>query len=144
MPLAQLNIARLRFPIDSPELESFVAQLADVNAAAENADGFIWRLRDADGPGSTSYRILGLDDVIVNLSVWRDLASLRAFVIGHDQHRGALQDRYTWFERADEPMTVCWYVPPGHVPTLEEAEDRLTRLRTNGPSDDVFPFTYRG
>ena len=144
MPLAQLNIARMRFPIDSPGMATFVSQLADVNAGAESADGFIWRLKDADGPGATSYRILGDDELIVNLSVWRDLAALRAFVIGHDQHRGALQDRYTWFERATEPMTVCWHVDDGHLPPLEEAEEMLLRLRAEGPTADVFPFTYRG
>ena len=51
MPLAQLNIARMRFPMDSPGMATFVSQLADVNAGAESADGFIWRLKDEDGPG---------------------------------------------------------------------------------------------
>jgi hypothetical protein len=144
MPLAQLNIARMRFPMDSTGMASFVSQLADVNAGAESADGFIWRLKDEDGPGATSYRILGDDMMIVNLSVWRDLASLRAFVIGHDQHRGALQDRHTWFERATEPMTVCWPVEEGHLPSLDEAERMLLLLRREGPSAVAFPFTYRG
>ncbi len=143
MPLAQLNIARPKYPIESPGMSRFVGQLADVNEAAESSDGFIWRLRD-DGPGSTSYRAFGDDDLIVNLSVWRDLDSLRAFVIGQAQHRGALQDRYEWFERATEPMTVCWFVEDGHLPSLQEAEARLVRLRDEGPSDEVFPFTYRG
>jgi hypothetical protein len=144
MPLAQLDIARMRFPIDASAMASVGSQLADVNAGAESADGFVWRLKDEDGPGSTSYRILDDDEMIVNLSVWRDLEALRAFVIGHDQHRGALQDRYSWFERATEPMTVCWHVDEGHLPPLEVAEEMLLRLRREGPSDEVFPFTYRG
>ena len=143
MPLAQLNIARTRYAVESPRMNSFLEQIADVNALAEAADGFIWRLRD-DGPGSTSYRMFGDSRLIVNLSVWRDLASLRAFVIGQDQHRQALQDRSRWFERATEPMTVCWYVEDGHQPSLEEAEAMLVRLRTHGESDDVFPFRHRG
>ena len=144
MPLAQLNIARLRFPITSPQLESFVAQLADVNAAAEAADGFVWRLKDEDGPGATGYRILEDDGLIVNLSVWRDLEALRAFVIGFAQHRDALRDRYDWFERAVEPMTVCWDVEDGHEPSVSEAEEMLLLLRAEGPGSRVFPFTYRG
>jgi heme-degrading monooxygenase HmoA len=143
VPLAQLNIGRVRFPIDSPEMASFVEQLADVNAAAEAADGFIWRLRD-DGPGSTSFRMFGDDRTMVNMSVWRDLESLRAFVIGQAQHRTALQDRHRWFERASEPMTVCWYVQEGHEPTLQEAESMLVRLREEGEQDGLFPFRYRG
>ncbi|HAN71658.1 MAG TPA: DUF3291 domain-containing protein [Actinobacteria bacterium] len=144
MPLAQLNIAEVRFPLTDPRMADFVSQLADVNAGAEAADGFIWRLRDDDGPGSTSYRIFDRDDLIVNLSVWRDLDALRAYVIGFAQHRDALRDRARWFERAQEPMTVCWPIPDGHVPTLAEAEERLGRLRCDGPSDDAFPFTHRG
>ena len=41
-------------------------------------------------------------------------------------------------------MTVCWHVDEGHLPPLEEAEEMLLRLRAEGPSDEVFPFTYRG
>lgn len=144
MPLAQLNIARLRAPIDSELLAPFVERLADVNAAAEAADGFIWRLKDDDGPGATGFRIFDDDELIVNLSVWRDLASLRAFVLAADTHRPVLQRRREWFHSAREPMTVCWSVAEGHRPDVAEAEGMLTRLRIEGPSDEVFPFTYRG
>lgn len=144
MPLAQLNIAQVRFPLDDPRMSGFVEQLAAVNAGAEASDGFIWRLKDDDGPGATSYRLLGREDLIVNLSVWRDLESLRAYVIGFGPHRDALRDRAQWFERATEPMTVCWDVPEGHLPSLAEAEACLLQLRTEGPSEDLFPFTHRG
>ena len=79
----------------------------------------------------------------MNLSVWRDLASLRAFVIGFAGHREALAARREWFDRADEPMTVCWYIEEGHLPSLEEAEVNLLRLRHGGPSAGLFAFTYR-
>lgn len=144
MPLAQLNIARTAYPLTSPEMASFVDQLAEVNAAAEAADGFVWRLKDDDGPGATGYRILDDDRLIVNLSVWRDLEALQSFVVGHEQHREALRNRHAWFERASEPMTVCWPVPDGHHPTVAEAEEMLLRLRAEGPSAEVFPFRYRG
>jgi hypothetical protein len=141
--LAQLNIATMLEPLDSRRMAAFVAQLADVNASAEAADGFVWRLKDEDGPGSTSYRLLDDDDIIVNLSVWRDLASLREFVLGQAGHRAVLARRREWFENASMPMTVCWYVPDEHIPTLEEAEAMLLRLRDEGPSEEIFPFSYR-
>lgn len=143
MNLAQLNVALIREPLDSPRMASFVEQLDAVNAAGEAAPGFVWRLKD-EGPGATSYRLLGDDRLIVNLTVWRDLESLRAFVIGHAGHRAALTRRHDWFERSTAPMTVCWPVPVGHEPTVAEAEAMLLRLRAEGPSHDVFPFTYRG
>lgn len=142
MALAQLNIATMTEPLDSPRMADFVARLAEVNAAAEQHDGFIWRLKD-DGPGSTSFRMFDDDMLIVNMSVWRDLESLRRFVIEHSGHRAALARRRDWFERASEAMTVCWRVPDDHQPSLDEAETMLLRLRTQGPGDDVFPFTYR-
>jgi hypothetical protein len=141
--LAQLNIATMLEPLDSERMVDFVSQLADINAAAERADGFVWRLKDEDGPGSTSYRLLDDDDVIVNLSVWRDLESLREFVLGQAGHRAALSRRREWFEKASMPMTVCWYVEDDHIPTLEEAETMLVRLRVEGASESLFPFSYR-
>lgn len=143
MHLAQLNIATMLEPLDSERMSAFVAQLAEVNAAAETADGFVWRLKDEDGPGSTSYRLLDDDDIIVNLSVWRDLASLREFVLGQSGHRAVLARRREWFEKASAPMTVCWLVEEEHQPTLGEAEEMLLRLRAQGPSDVLFPFSYR-
>ena len=145
MPLAQLNIGVMTAPLESTQMAQFVAQLAEVNAAAERFDGFIWRLKDEDGsgPGSTSYRMFDDDMTIVNMSVWRDLASLRAFVIEHSGHRVALSRRREWFERPTEAMTVCWFVADGHEPTLDEAGTMLLRLRSEGPGDALFPFTYR-
>ena len=143
MNLAQLNIATMLEPLDSERMADFVAQLADVNAAAEAADGFVWRLKDEDGPGATSYRLLDDDNIIVNLSVWRDLASLREFVLGQAGHRAALSRRREWFEKASSPTTVCWYVSDDHLPTLDEAEAMLLRLRAEGASEDLFPFSYR-
>jgi hypothetical protein len=43
--LAQVNIARMRAPLDSPLLADFVADLDPVNATADTAPGFLWRLQ---------------------------------------------------------------------------------------------------
>ena len=75
--LAQLNIARLRAPLDSPELADFVALLPEINGLAERSPGYVWRLQDESGD-ATALRPFG-DDVIVNLTVWEDVESLRAF-----------------------------------------------------------------
>ena len=47
--LAQCNIARLRAPLDSPALVDFVAALEPVNALADRAPGFVWRLQTEEG-----------------------------------------------------------------------------------------------
>ncbi|CAM5264757.1 hypothetical protein SHIRM173S_03996 [Streptomyces hirsutus] len=42
--LAQVNISRLQAPLDSPQLKDFVDNIDSVNADAEAAEGFVWRL----------------------------------------------------------------------------------------------------
>lgn len=139
--LAQLNIARLAAPIDSPRLADFVANLERINALAEASPGFVWRLKEDpedDAGDATTIRHFG-DDVIINMSVWRDVASLQEYVYG-SAHTEILRRRKEWFEKIREGYLVLWWVPAGHRPSLDEAETRLESLRKNGPSVDAFTF----
>jgi hypothetical protein len=52
MYLAQVNIAKMKAPIDDPVMQDFVDNLDSINALAEDSDGFIWRLK-ADGNNAT-------------------------------------------------------------------------------------------
>ena len=133
--LAQLNVARLREPIDSPLLAPFVAALDAVNAVADRSPGFVWRLQD-DAGNATALRPWG-DDVIVNLSVWRSVEALRAYVYSAD-HAAVLRRRREWFVPYDGPHLVLWWVDAGHLPTVEEAGDRLGRLAADGPGPAAF------
>ena len=146
MPLAQMNLARARYPLSSAQMAEFVALIAEVNEAAEAADGFIWRLRD-DGDGALSVRLAaaGLDgeDMLVNMSVWRDMAALRAFVIDDPVHRDVMKRRAEWFHRAVEPMTVCWFVDDGEIPTVADGQEKLLDLRRSGPSEQLFEYSHR-
>ena len=142
--LAQVNIARLVAPMESPELADFMAALDPVNAVADAAPGFVWRLQDEDG-NATSIEAFEWDagtsaGVIVNMSVWQSLDHLSAFVYG-DEHRAVLRQRRRWFEQMDEAYTACWWLPTGHEPTTDEAEDRVRHLRRRGPSP--YAFTLR-
>ena len=42
--LAQINIGRLRAPIDDPMIADFKNNLDSINAQAEASPGFVWRL----------------------------------------------------------------------------------------------------
>jgi hypothetical protein len=136
--LAQLNLALPREPLDSPALAGFVAQLEPVNAVADASPGFVWRLQTDDGD-ATGVRGFGDDRLIINMSVWESLEALRAFVYSNRAHLDVLRRRREWFERM-ETYLVLWWVPVGHIPTLEEAEERLDLLRERGPSPDAFTF----
>ena len=78
--LAQLNIARMLAPLESPQLSDFVTSLDRINALAEAADGFVWRLQDEAG-SATSFRPFG-DEMLVNLTLWNNIESLHNYVYG--------------------------------------------------------------
>lgn len=46
--LAQVNLARTRFPLDSAPMREFVAAVDRINRLAERSEGFVWRY--ATGP----------------------------------------------------------------------------------------------
>jgi len=139
--LAQVNIGRLRAPLDSPQLASFMAALDPVNAVADVAPGFVWRLQTEDG-NATAVRAFEWDQagsagVIMNMSVWDSVEALAAFVYS-EQHRQVLRRRREWFEQMEEAYLALWWVPRGHIPTTGEAEDRIRHLRVHGPTPHAF------
>ena len=136
--LAQLNIGIIKGPIGSPVMAEFVANLDRINALAEAAPGFVWRLQTDEG-NATAIRPFADENIAVNLSVWRDLESLSAFVY-RTAHVEIMRRRREWFERMTEAFLVLWWVRKGHVPPVEEAIERLERLRADGPSAAAFTF----
>ncbi len=136
--LAQFNIARTRAPLDDPSMHGFVSQLDAVNAVADRAPGFVWRLQTAAGD-ATALRPYGDDRVIVNMSVWESLEALQAYVYG-GAHASVLRDRRQWFERLEAPVMVLWWIARGHVPTVGEGMERLDQLTRLGPTERAFTF----
>jgi hypothetical protein len=139
--LAEVNIGRLVAPLDDPRLAEFMAALDPVNAAAEAAPGFVWRLQTDEG-NATAIEAFAWDagdsaGVIINMSVWTDVESLAAFV-SSDLHRAVLLRRRQWFELMTEAWLACWWVPSGHRPSTGEAEDRMRHLRQHGPTPRAF------
>jgi hypothetical protein len=134
--LAQVNVARLRAPLDSPQLADFVGALDRINAVADGSPGFVWRLQDEAG-NATALHPMG-EEFIFNMSVWQDPQSLQAFVYRSD-HVGVMRRRREWFEKMDV-FIVLWWVPRGHRPVPEEGIERLNLLRSRGPSADAFTF----
>ena len=135
--LAQLNLAKLLAPVESPQLTDFVANLDRINALAEASPGFVWRLQ-TDAGNATAIRPLG-DELLINLSVWKDVESLRRFVYRSD-HIDIMSRRREWFEGLGDAYLVLWWVPAGHRPSLDEAQQRLERLRERGATPDAFTF----
>ncbi|MET9322543.1 DUF3291 domain-containing protein [Streptomyces sp. NPDC003038] len=137
--LAQVNISRLKYSLDSPQLKDFVDGLDPVNAVADAADGFRWRLEGEEG-NATDVLFFGDEWIIVNMSVWRDTNALTAFMY-QGRHRELMARRREWFEHVAEAMTALWWVPAGERPTVADAEKRLLHLREHGPTP--YAFTLR-
>lgn len=137
--LAQLNVATLRRPMDHPDTAEFADGLDPINAIAEASPGFVWRLQDETG-NATGFARGGDPLRILNLSVWESVDDLRSFMFDTD-HIGFMRRRRDWFEKPTEAHVVLWWVPVGHQPTIAEAEERLLRLQTDGPSRHGFTFS---
>ena len=138
--LAQLNIGIIKGPMDSPVMADFAANLERINAVAEAAPGFVWRLQTEAGD-ATGIRPFENENTLVNMSVWKDLDSLRRYVY-HSAHVDVMRRRREWFEEMGEAFLVLWWVPRGHRPCITEAIARLELLRTKGPTAEAFTFRH--
>lgn len=135
--LAQLNIAKMKYTIESPDMSDFVANLERINALAEESPGFIWRLQTEEGD-ATNIRTFG-SDILVNMSVWKDVGSLHNYVY-RTAHTEIMSRRKEWFDRMEEAYSVLWWIPNGNYPTPDEAKERLENLQVNGPTNQAFTF----
>jgi Domain of unknown function (DUF3291) len=140
--LAQANIARFAAAADSPQLAPFFAALDPVNAVADAAPGFVWRLQTAEG-NATALRVFeteaeGADSgILINMSVWETVEALATYVYG-EAHRAVLRRRREFFQPPQEAYSVAWWIPRGHIPDPAEAEERIRHLRAHGPTPQAF------
>lgn len=138
MHLAQLNIAKVRFDLESPEMSDFVNNLEPINAIAEKGPGFIWRLKDETGD-ATGIEVENNPDIIVNMSVWESVESLKNFMF-KTHHIDFLKRKKEWFIPLGEASYVLWWIPEGHIPTVQQAMAKLEHLRQNGETQEAFSF----
>lgn len=135
--LAQLNVGYPVAPMTDPVMADFAGALDRLNALADASPGFVWRLQD-DGGNATALRPYG-PDLMLNMSVWESIEALREYVY-RSGHLDLLRRRREFFRVMDTPYAVLWWVPAGHLPTVDEAWDRLELLRSKGPGPDAFTF----
>lgn len=141
MHLAQLNVGRLRAPIDDPVIDDFRNNLEPVNALAEVSPGFVWRLQDDSGD-ATGIKAFDDDLEILNLTVWESIDALAGFTY-RSGHVDFLRRRREFFEPPSQPILCLWWIPEGTIPTVEEAISRLEHLRRHGPTPTAFTFRHR-
>ena len=128
----------MKAPLESPVMAGFVARLDEINALADRSAGFVWRLQTEAG-NATYLRPYDDDRILFNLSVWESIEALKAYVY-RTAHAEMIRERRSWFEQFDRPFLALWWVPSGHIPSVDEAKQRLEHLEAHGPSQFAFTF----
>ena len=135
--LAQVNIGRLLGGPDDPRMVDFYSNLARVNALAERMPGFVWRLKNETGESAIGLTWPSDPTMAVNLSVWESAEALGKFVF-QTVHRTIYARKHEFFETPRRPSVALWWIDAGHIPTLDEAKERLDHYIAHGPSDFAF------
>lgn len=137
--IAQVNIGRIKAPLNDRQMAGFVNRLDEINALADHSPGFVWRLQTSDG-NATYFRPYPDDDrILLNMSVWSSIETLRHYVY-KTAHAQLLQHRQEWFEKFSGAFAALWWVPEGHIPGIDEAQKRIAHLDAHGPTQFAFTF----
>jgi hypothetical protein len=137
--IAQVNIGRIKAPLESPVMAGFMNRLDEINALADRSPGFVWRLQTNAG-NATYFRPYPHDDhILMNMSVWESIDALRNYVY-RTMHSELLRQRQDWFEKFEGSYLALWWVPAGHIPGIDEATKRLAHLERYGPTEFAFTF----
>lgn len=136
--IAEVNIARMKAALDDPVMAGFVARLDEINAIADRAPGFVWRLQTPEG-NATYLRPFDDDRILFNLSVWETVEHLKDYVY-RSMHNEVFRKRQNWFKKFEGAYIALWWVPPAHIPSIDEAKKRLAHLEEHGPTEFAFTF----
>jgi hypothetical protein len=139
--LAQINIGRLVAPQGDPRVQPFFDALDRINALADGAEGFVWRLQTESG-NATDVQPTSDPLLLVNMSVWSNADALFQFVY-RSAHTPEMARRREYFQHFEGSYQALWWIPAGHLPTVDEGLSRLWRLERQGPTPHAFTFKMR-
>ena len=135
--LAQVNIAKRLAPMDDPIMQDFVNNVDGMNAIADAADGFVWRLKDEDK--DEAIEVFQDETLIINISIWKNIDALFNYTY-KSGHIEVFKRKKEWFTKLKMMHMAFWYVPEGYEPTFQDAKDRLDYLNTHGNTPYAFDF----
>ena len=125
--LAQINVARAQAAMDTDLMSGFANRLDEINALADDASGFVWRLQTEDGD-ATSLQVFDDPLLLINMSVWTNVDALKHFVY-KSLHVDLIRDRDAWFNKMLNAHQALWWIPAGHRPSIQEGKDKLLHLQ---------------
>ena len=144
--LAQVNVARSVASFDDPALSGLTKRIAEINALAESSPGFVWRFQSPAGdlsylrPFDGYFTPFEPERIFFNMSVWQTLEDLKNYVF-QSRHVDLLREKSQWMSALEKPHLAMWWIPSGHVPTVEEGREKLLLIQGNGPTPGAFTFT---
>lgn len=118
-------------------MKGFVDRLDEINHLADISPGFVWRLKD--GESAVSISVYEDPAILVNMSVWEDLESLKNYVY-KSVHIELLKQRNFWFNKMLDAHQTLWWIPAFHTPTISEGKERLKHFQENGATAQAFNF----
>eukprot|EP00559_Dactyliosolen_fragilissimus_P001919 CAMPEP_0184866288 /NCGR_PEP_ID=MMETSP0580-20130426/21712_1 /TAXON_ID=1118495 /ORGANISM="Dactyliosolen fragilissimus" /LENGTH=146 /DNA_ID=CAMNT_0027365901 /DNA_START=158 /DNA_END=598 /DNA_ORIENTATION=+ len=135
-------------------MSEFRHALGPINDLATFSPGFVWMYESNFGAYnniiSTQKSSVDFPEELRNdpllmpqLSLWKDYASLRHFVM-KSGHSSYVRRRREWFVKIEKPYSVCWYRDAKlDPPTLTEAFERLNALKSSNEIDNPFAFSFK-
>ncbi|MEO1642010.1 MAG: DUF3291 domain-containing protein [Pseudomonadota bacterium] len=152
--LIHLNVVRPlgAFSADVPEAQYFFSQLPIVFGDADKADGLRWHnhgIRLAGGsyldlPGVFSLKTEGAQNPhVMTMAGWDSAKALHSFTYRMASHVEGMKRLRHWVDRSEGPTMVMFWAERGRRVALEEAWERLCRLRKDGPSELAFTMQQR-
>jgi GNAT superfamily N-acetyltransferase len=135
--VAQINIGTMVAPTDDPAVAEFMDNLDRINAIADEAPGFVWRLQ-TDSGNATEIQIFPDPLALVNMSVWESVDDLKSYVY-RSEHVDFFRRRAAWFA-ADAKRVALWHLEPGSIPELDDAVRRVEFQERHGPTPYSFGF----
>ena len=143
--LAQVNVAESRASFDDPSLAGLTERIVEINRLAEQSRGFVWRFQSA--PGDLEYlrcfdgyfTPFEPERIFFNMSVWDTVEDLKNYVF-RSGHVEVFRRKDQWMLSFTRPHLALWWVPAGHLPTVEESKEKLLRIERDGPTPNAFTF----
>ncbi len=141
--LAEFNFGTLKYDWEDKRVSDFRNNLERVNRLASRADGYIWRMPDAemDAAQNEAGGVFGNARTASTLSVWRDVDSLSNFV-WKTIHKQFYDRKGEWYDPEGNGNFVMWWIPEGHKPTVAEGMERFNHMKLHGESDFAFGWSH--
>lgn len=134
------------FSMENAFVRTFLAVLPRIFGEADTFDGLNWHnhgVRRPDGRWldvDTAFPYPDAMDApdICTMAGWTSLQHMRSFVYEGRTHPPGMRRLANELDRSKGPGFVMWWAPRGARFTMENGWEKLSLLRTNGPSHDAF------